>query len=238
MPICTKCRTDKPQEDFFWERRRSRYTAECKACRNARVTVWARANRERVNETRHRSYARKIGKDPEECRGKRFTPEELVIRERERGRKRYRENPEVYSRRARQWYAENKDHASKRNAEWARRNRDKLRAWSKRKYREDPAKAVAKLAQRKARKMRAQPPWLSAIQKAQILEMYDLAKAKSMQTGVTHDVDHIFPLINGKFCGLHVPWNLQVITNVLNRKKSTFFPAQFAHLAWDGTPIR
>src|ERR1700677_4892806 len=52
---------------------------------------------------------------------------------------------------------------------------------------------------RRARKGKASPPWLSAIQKAQIMEMYDIAKMRDMQTGIKHHVDHIFPLYHKKF---------------------------------------
>lgn len=65
----------------------------------------------------------------------------------------------------------------------------------------------------------ATPNWLSAIQLAQIQEFYDIAYARTVQSGVNYEVDHIFPL-NGKgFNGLHVPWNLQVITASENRAK-------------------
>lgn len=68
--------------------------------------------------------------------------------------------------------------------------------------------------------MNATPFWLTSIQKAQIQEFYDIAVAKTMQTGVAHQVDHIHPLQGKAVCGLHVPWNLQVITASENAGKS------------------
>ena len=39
------------------------------------------------------------------------------------------------------------------------------------------------------------------------------------QTGIKHEVDHIIPLQSPFVCGLHVEYNLQVITAKMNRSK-------------------
>lgn len=66
----------------------------------------------------------------------------------------------------------------------------------------------------------ATPKWLSAEQKMEIRLKYRLAIELSRATGVRHAVDHEVPLQGEDVCGLHVPWNLRVITQDENLKKS------------------
>jgi 5-methylcytosine-specific restriction endonuclease McrA len=66
----------------------------------------------------------------------------------------------------------------------------------------------------------ATPPWLSAKQKLEIRFHYRLAIALSRSTKIPHAVDHIIPLQGESVCGLHVPWNMEVITQEENLKKS------------------
>jgi 5-methylcytosine-specific restriction endonuclease McrA len=42
----------------------------------------------------------------------------------------------------------------------------------------------------------------------------------SRATGVRYAVDHVIPLQGEEVCGLHVPWNMEVITQDDNLKKS------------------
>ena len=78
---------------------------------------------------------------------------------------------------------------------------------------------------RRTRQRRAQiklstPSWLTEAQKLEMKYRVEEAKAISVDTGVLHQVDHIIPLQSDVVCGLHVPWNLRVITAQENHKKS------------------
>ncbi len=66
----------------------------------------------------------------------------------------------------------------------------------------------------------ATPPWLTAKQKSEIRQLYQIAITMSKTTGEQYVVDHIVPLRSPDVCGLHVPWNLRVITQKENLKKS------------------
>ena len=66
----------------------------------------------------------------------------------------------------------------------------------------------------------AKPKWLTEEHKFFIEEIYSLRDLRTELTGVVHHVDHIVPLKGKDVCGLHVPWNLQVIPAKDNLKKS------------------
>ena len=73
---------------------------------------------------------------------------------------------------------------------------------------------------RRRRFRQATPAWLTAEQKMEIRMKYRLAIEMSRRTGVRYAVDHIVPLQGENVCGLHVPWNLDVVTQDENLKKS------------------
>ena len=77
-----------------------------------------------------------------------------------------------------------------------------------------------KTAKRRCFKADRTPVWLSKDDSSKIRSIYKMCKLISKKTGVEHHVDHIVPLINNQVSGLHVPWNLQIITKEQNLKKS------------------
>jgi hypothetical protein len=138
----------------------------------------------------------------------------------EKSKRYYAENTEKHKAACRRWEDENRANRRKYVYAWVERNKSQKYAWN---------------AIRRAKKINATPPWLTAIHMAQIQEMYDVAEALLVQTGVPHHVDHIHPLNGDGFNGLHVPWNLQVIPAFDNLSKHNFLPAEDQHMMWGAT---
>jgi hypothetical protein len=106
----------------------------------------------------------------------------------------------------------------------------KLRALSRKpediiKYRKtwkaaNPELVMANSKHRRSKHKQATPKWLTQEHKAQIKQFYLDAMLVSKVTGVPYAVDHIVPLRGELVSGLHVPWNVAVITREENSKKS------------------
>jgi len=79
-------------------------------------------------------------------------------------------------------------------------------------------RADTKARRRKHRE--ATPPWLTPKQKSEIRQLYQIAITMTQTTGEQYVVDHIVPLRSDIVCGLHVAWNLRVITRAENLQKS------------------
>lgn len=79
-------------------------------------------------------------------------------------------------------------------------------------------------SQRYDRLRRATPPWVDT---KEINRLYDEAKRITLETGVPHHVDHIWPITHEAFCGLHVPWNLRVIPSQNNYSKRNQPPLDY-----------
>lgn len=135
------------------------------------------------------------------------------------------------------------------NERWRARNREKVNAAERARYARNPTKKLASCMRYKRgnpekaaaivqawakrnpesrrateakRKHRARTPAWANHEK--IKAFYDEAARITKETGVPHEVDHIYPL-NGRRCsGLHVETNLQVLTQAANRKKSNRAP--------------
>jgi 5-methylcytosine-specific restriction endonuclease McrA len=95
-------------------------------------------------------------------------------------------------------------------------------------------RADTKARRRKHRS--ATPPWLTRKEKSEIRAMYQAAILSSKISGERYVIDHIYPLRSDVVCGLHVPWNLRIITQQENLEKSNLLPDDGFALAFPPAP--
>lgn len=117
----------------------------------------------------------------------------------------------------RRYYEKNKEAVKARAS--ARPDEEKRR--HKLAYKEaNPELYKALTSVRKRRHRNATPKWITVEQKQSMRQLYLEAQRLTKLTGERYVVDHVVPLINPDVCGLHVPWNLRVMTQEENLRKS------------------
>jgi 5-methylcytosine-specific restriction endonuclease McrA len=102
------------------------------------------------------------------------------------------------------WRLENKERASQLVISWQKNNRPKMNSIAMKRH---------------AAKLKRTPAWLTDLHIQQIQMFYDVACSLKVEFGIEMAVDHIVPLQGKNVSGLHVPWNLQVITKSENSRK-------------------
>lgn len=219
--VCKDCRKKKPLSDFYEKAKRVdgslRYFAQCKACfgkrsaesyekrRDAKLKRCAEYREE--NAERIKRYLRKWYKQ---------NRKHVISRS-----KAYQSRPERKSADSKRQAKRYEDNREQIRAKQAARNatpegKAKQRAMYRKHYTINKHLYVAKENLRRTRKLQATPVWVDPKDFRQI---YKLARQMTLETGVVHVVDHIVPLVNKNVCGLHVPWNLQVIPQLDNSRK-------------------
>ena len=132
--------------------------------------------------------------------------------------KKWREsNPGANSRSALAWAKANPARKAENNAAYSKRYPEKTRATR---------------MLRIATTLRATPRWADI---AAIKAIYAECVQTQNRTGVKHEVDHIVPLRGRTVCGLHVHWNLQILSRTENRKKWIKFSHEFIN---EARPVR
>ena len=117
----------------------------------------------------------------------------------------------------RRYYEKHKEEVIARAA--ARPPEERRKARNKHKEK-NPELYKALTSVRKRRHRAATPKWITKEEKLAMRQLYLEAQRLTKLTGERYVVDHIVPLINDSVCGLHVPWNLRVMTQEENLKKS------------------
>ena len=95
-----------------------------------------------------------------------------------------------------------------RRSSWYQTNKHKFRGWA---------------MSRKDRIKNATPVWLNQTQVKEIEHYHWLARDLEIVSGEKYHVDHIVPIKGKLVCGLHVPWNLQILPSDINLSKGNRF---------------
>ena len=109
------------------------------------------------------------------------------------------------------WRLSNKEKQKEINRKsYAKCGRETSKIWAK----NNPGKKSSYRTAHRCRKLLATPPWVD-------FGAIEAFYREAVVRGLT--VDHIVPLNNKFVCGLHVPWNLQLLTKSENSRKSNSF---------------
>lgn len=160
---------------------------------------WSRKNRAHVNQKSRERYAANV--ETERARSRAKSTPEYLAKKRDQSRQRYLDRREEYLR----------GHAEYRNS-----NREKVRASKREWMRANRGYARALCAKWNAAKYKACPGWVDT---NAIIAIYKEAVRLTRDTGTSYDVDHVVPLQGQSVCGLHVPWNMQILTHSENARK-------------------
>jgi 5-methylcytosine-specific restriction endonuclease McrA len=191
---CTKCKETKTV-DLFYKRSDlpGKYTSNCKACKRAHDTAHSSLPETKAKRS---EYSKKLRSTPE-YKAKEFEykytynrlPE---VKEAKKLKQRIRRlNPDVVK--------QERLHA----AEYAKAN---------------PEKFAMKTRKRKVAKLQRTPFWFNSGQEFEMECIYKYCAALR-SVGLDYEVDHIVPMQGKTVSGLHVPWNLQILTASENAAK-------------------
>lgn len=211
--ICSKCKQSRLLSQFFKDKTtKSGLASSCKVCR--------KEYNNKTAEYRRLYKAQNPAKPPTE------------------------EQKAKYNLNRRERRKEKADHVRKVETDWRIKNPEKRRNHARRdylKHRRERIEAAKKWrdlnrahyraiqAKRRAGKLSATPTWLTNLHNEQLKMFYAAASAYNAH------VDHIVPLQGKDVCGLHVPWNLQVIDSSSNISKRNKLTKEGEQLAW--TPV-
>jgi len=232
---CSKCRTEKPLEDFS-PQARGLYgrQSECRECVRVRQNLKNKQRRESgqfdtPTEKRCPScetvkpscdFNKGSGRDglASYCRKcSSVCVLEWQKENRERANKRMQDWRKKNKKREREAVKARREANREREIEyqrnWRDNNKDKARLYGYTWAKKNPMKIMVYNATRRSAKLNATPGWLTPTQLAEIDGIYLYASI----FGLT--VDHIVPLRGKTVCGLHVPWNLQPMTAQENYRK-------------------
>jgi hypothetical protein len=135
------------------------------------------------------------------------------------GKLRYAKNKDAYKAASKARYRSNPALHKKQNDIWKALNLNKYKEYMKNYAKVNAGKLTAIARKRQMAKLQRTPKWLTEEHFKQIEKYYLAAKWIELILNEKIHVDHIIPLQGKNVSGLHVPWNLQLLTKLSNCSK-------------------
>ncbi|MFZ4411500.1 MAG: hypothetical protein ACOYOV_00355 [Bacteroidales bacterium] len=121
------------------------------------------------------------------------------------------------------YYEENKEVLLPKKTAYHRTHVKEMSIQRKQYRKENAGKMNSNKAKRRAAKLQRTPKWLTKEDFNKIKAIYMEAARLTKETGLSHQVDHILPILGTIVSGFHCPENLQILTKVENLSKSNKF---------------
>ena len=214
MKTCIKCNETKDLHDFYKERNsKGEMVARspCKTCHAAYAKSWARKNTSKSGLS-HKDY----------CKSTRYpaklSEQKDLLAKGVKTCKRCNESIPLSN-----FYIKNMNRPDGSTVEILNSYCNECQSLRMKVYRnthEGKTSLKRSSALRSKRTRDATPNWLTPEQRKEILDIYEHMRDCRAVTGEAYHVDHIVPLNGKNVCGLHVPWNLQVLPSDVNLSKS------------------
>ncbi len=131
----------------------------------------------------------------------------------------YTENTETIKATTKSWKQKNPDRKRELNREYKKRNKTKVNALTQKYKQKNRGVTNANTAKRRAALLQRTPKWLTEFDFRHIKAFYEAAARLTKEFGIPMEVDHMIPLQGKNVSGLHVPSNLQILTEVENTIK-------------------
>lgn len=203
MKICKKCNIGKELNSFSKQSsNKTGYRSSCKDCCREANRIYDKKNAKIVKSKKHIRYLKNQEKEINKSKlrysnnKEKFKIRSSII---------YKINPEKSKEYCRKYRSLNRDKCINTARKYRLVNRSRLNEWH---------------ASRRAQKLKATPKWLTNDHLIKIKILYNFSTTIQKLTNIKYHVDHIIPLRGKTVCGLHVPWNLRVVTAEENLKKN------------------
>lgn len=230
--VCTVCELEKPLSAFNKQKRGMGGVASwCKVCMRNYQKKWQSQNRDKcveytlryrdknrdvVNRYRRKHYYEKLDHYAQKALAYREAHREELAKKTAEWRKRY---PERAKQAYQDWVAANRGYIAEYGKRWRASNVDRIKKLTRDWAQRNPHRRSRGSRERKLRLIQATPNW---VDRSEFAEIYLEAKRRR-RAGEDVHIDHVVPLKGTHVCGLHVPWNLQIISAKANLSKKNKF---------------